>query len=523
MLVPPWYMLQMYDRVLTSYDENTLLGLSLIALFLYVVYGLLERFRSLLLIKISEEIEETLGKNSREKVFSADTTTPSTEHLLDDLDTVKSYLTGQPILWLLDAPWAAIFISAIYLLHPAMGHLAVAGTVTLIAITILHHKITKKNLLASENARALSRNLIAESVSGKETIQVMSIKEGLSRRLEDARAAYTANLLTASIQGSTTLSFGKFFRLAIQSAMLGLGAYLAINNHVTPGMMIAGSILLGRALAPVEGIINFSKNFSDFRSSYRILAHEINYQGDSKKDLAFTRLSGEIEMKNVSVSLGDNRKTTLQDIEIKVVGGDTIAILGKSGSGKTTLLKTMAGLIFPSDGRILIDGQDTRNISADKLGKNIGFLGEQVQLFSGTISENISRFSGEKDLSLVMKAARQAGAHQLITSLPDGYETLLGYGGLGLSEGQNRRVGLSRALYGNPVLVFLDEPGRGLDGESLKSVTEAISSLKNEKTTLIFSTHQLRLAELADKILILEEGRLSRYGDMETEMKRIVG
>lgn len=512
MLAPSWYMLQVYDRVLTSHDDNTLLGLTVIIIFIYLVYAALDKYRGLVLVEVSESLDEIVAPKLHKSMLNGAAVQRQRDlNSINDLNTIKQFLTGQPILAFLDAPWVVINLIVIFMLHPHMGIMATASALILLGLAILNQRMTRDKLAAAQKCSQEERRLVSNAITASESIQVMGMRPAMHKRLSEARDHYIDNLLVASTRGVNMSSISKFFRTLIQSIILGFGAYLAIQNEISSGMIIAGSILLGRTLAPIEGVINSWKQLSEFKKAYANVDEVIRDLSETQYSVQLNRPAGKLDLRNVSLQLRKNGKPTLDKINLTVEPGETWVVIGPSGAGKTSLLKTMAGIYRPTQGQAMIDGADLAFRDHDDLGQYIGYLGQTTDLMGGKVSENIARF-GEIDSAEVLKAAQLSGAHAVLLSLPEGYETVLGDQGFGLSEGQKRKIGLARALYMSPAVVFLDEPGTGLDDESMATVVQAIQTLKERKVTVVFTTHQQSLAQLADKVALVIDGQIRVQG-----------
>jgi ATP-binding cassette subfamily C exporter for protease/lipase len=521
MLAPAWYMLQVYDRVLTSYDDNTLFGLSLIVLFLFLIYGLMERYRGFLLIGIAEKFEEKITPKLYLSILDANKKSSSNnKNNIDNLNTVKQFLTGQPILSILDAPWIPIYLIGIALLNPSLGLVAVISVILLVGIALLSQRALNPKIQEATISQSNERRLIANLAASSESIQALGMRSTFITRLNVIRKDYLDNLVIASIRGVNYSSVSKFLKIFIQSLVLGYGAYLAIHHEMTAGMIIAGSILLGRALAPIDGVINAWKQLADFRGAYASLKEGLDFKNERSNSVDLGRPQGKIELIDVGLRLRSAGGSTLDQINLTVGAGETLAIIGPSGAGKTSLLKILCGIYPPTTGRVLVDGADLAFRDLNSLGKHIGYLSQNTELLAGRISENIARFE-EINGEAILQATKISGAHETIISLPEGYETMLGDNGYGLSEGQKRKIGIARAVYNNPAIVFLDEPISGLDEQSILSIFGLVSNLKAQKTTLVFTTHQPSLARLADKILLLVDGRIRMHGKSEDVIKAL--
>lgn len=521
MLAPSWYMLQVYDRVLTSYDDNTLLGLSLIVGFLYLVYSLLERYRGLILVGVSEALDQNIAPLLHRAVLTASLKERQKElNGLSDLNTVKQFLTGQSIFSFLDAPWILIYLGTIFLLHPSLGFVSITSALLLFVLAVINQRLTEGKLSEAQKASMAERRLVSNALGAAESIQTMGMRAAFTGRLAQVRSSYLDNLLVASLRGVNLSSVSKFFRTLIQSIILGYGAYLAINNEVTAGMIIAGSILLGRALAPIEGIIQSWKPLSEFRKSAANLDEILKAAPQQDHSISLGRPKGRLQLIDVTLRLREHGTPTLDKVNLEVEAGECLAVIGPSGAGKTSLLKTLCGIYKPLQGQALIDGSDLAFRDLDALGEHIGYLAQTTELLAGKASENIARFS-EVDSLAVLKASQLSGAHEMLMALPEGYETLLGDAGQGLSEGQKRKVGFARALYRDPAIVFMDEPGTGLDDASLISIVSMIKTLKEQGVTVVFTTHQPSLAQLADKVAVLVDGQIRLLGSSTEVLARL--
>ncbi len=521
MLTPSIYMLQVYDRVLSSHDDNTLIGLSIVTIYLYAVYALLERSRGQMLVEIAERLDYMVTPLIHKHILSPTSANRQKElGAIQELMAVKQFITGQPILTLLDAPWFFIYLTVIYLLHHLLGWFSFASAILLFLLAILSNVMTSKRLAVSQQSISAERRLINNVLSASDSIQVMGMGRVMNGLMKQARMQYLDNLLVASARGVNFSALSKFFRTIIQSAALGIGAYLAITGEMSAGMIIAGSILLGKALSPIDGLITSWKQFAEFQKAYSNLDDLLGNSIKDDSSVELGRPKGNLQLINLTLRLRENGRVTLNNINLSVRAGETLAIVGPSGAGKTSLLKVLAGLLKPQQGQALLDGSDLAFRSWDDLGKFMGYLGQSTELLAGKISENIARF-GQIDSKSVLKAAELSGAHPMILSLPEAYESILGDAGLGLSEGQKRKIGLARAIYADPSVILLDEPGSGLDDNSIAQVLHAIRSLKSAGATVVFTTHQSSMVQLADSVAVVMDGQIKLHGSRDEVLAKL--
>jgi ATP-binding cassette subfamily C exporter for protease/lipase len=473
---------------------------------------LLERYRGLLLIEISVGLEEKITPVLYKVILDTNTKHQSSEkNALSDLNIIKQFLTGQPMLAFLDIPWIPVYLLTIAMLHPNLGLATLVSIIFLFILALLNDKFTKLELLDAHKALSNERRLVSNTISVSDSLQVMGMRSSQIKEIASIRGNYLNHLIKASYRGVNFSSVSKFSRLLIQSLLLGYGAYLAIYQEITAGMIIAASILLGRALAPIDGVISAWRQVDEFKKSALSLDKILRNQISKEYSVELGRPRGRIELINVSLRLRESGKSTLDGVNLIIEAGESLAIVGPSGAGKTSLLKVISGIYKPSEGQVLIDGSDLAFRDHDNLGKYVGYLSQTSELLYGKISSNIARFDGV-DNEAVLRAAEITGAHRDIVSLPEGYETELGDLGFGLSEGQKKKIGLARAIYRDPAMVYLDEPTAGLDDASILSIVKLIQLLKQQGSTLIYTTHQANLAQLSDKILVMVDGKIRKYG-----------
>jgi ATP-binding cassette subfamily C protein EexD len=513
MLVPTIYMLQVYDCVLSTGSLPTLMMLTLITVFLFSVYGGLEWLRAQVLVISSMRFDAMLSTKIHDAIFSRAITSGgrrANTQPLDDLDKLRQFVTGAGLFALLDAPWMPIYIAVMYLFHPWMGSMAIVCMVVLTALAIWNEFATRE-LLQDANRFNLTANFqTASHLRNAEVITSMGMLERLRARWMDDRSAALTAQHEASGRAGFIAALSKTFRLTSQSLVLGLGAYLAIQREISPGMVIAGSILLGRALAPIDQLIANWRGLSAARSSYSRLSELLITHEESQHAMSLPEVVGEYKLDKIVVTPDGARGPIIKELSMRIQSGTQIAVIGPSAAGKSTLVRTLLGLHTPVSGSVRLDGAELNQYQRNTLGDAIGYLPQDIELLDGTIAENIARF-GFIDSEAVVKAARRAGVHEMILALPNGYESKL-EGHFTLSAGQRQRVALARALYGDPKVIILDEPNSNLDEAGNVALQKALTELRQIGSTVIIVTHKNNILEQMDRILVMVDGKLSLYG-----------
>lgn len=510
MLVPPLYMLQVYDRVVTSRSVETLLMLTLVVVFLFIVMGGLELMRSRILVRVGNRLDTLLNQRLYSAMYQKTLMTPGkpSAQPLNDLTTIRQFLSGNGLFAFFDAPWIPVYIGVLYLFHPWFGMFAAGAGVILLIIAIINERITK-DLLAEANAEHVQAQDLANSnLRNAEVLHAMGMLPGIMNRWSAKHYQYLLLQARASDRAGTLTNLSKVLRILFQSLILGLGAYLVLTGDLTPGMMIAGSIIMGRALAPIDQMIGGWKAFVASRTAYARLNELLVQVPAEQPRMPLPPPHGRIKLEGVSAAPPGERYATLRGIDLETARGEHIGIIGPSAAGKSTLARVILGIWPVQVGCVRLDGADIGQWNRERLGPYIGYLPQDIELFDGTISENIARF-GEVDPTRVVEAAQKAGVHEMILRQPNGYDTYLGAGGGALSCGQRQRIGLARALYGNPVLVVLDEPNANLDEAGEEALAQSFARLKQEGTTLFVISHRPAILERVDRILVLKEGQIS--------------
>lgn len=524
MLVPPLYMLQLYDRVLTSRSENTLVMLTLIVIILFVTMALLEMVRSKMLIRIGNYMDSLLSKRIFDSLFKVAQKYPgkASSIPMSDLSQVRQFMTGNGVFAFFDAPWLPIYIAILFLFHPYFGYFAIAAAIILFIFALINEYSTKEKLAEANSLSRQSTIFVDSNLRNAEVINAMGMQDNIRTKWENKYLSFLNAQSLASSKAGVWSNISKSSRMLFQSMILGFGAYLAINNEITPGMMIAGSIILGRALAPLDLIINSWKAFSGARNSYQRLDELLTEFPEDKEYMQLPEPKGEVLLENVFVKPPSSEHYSLKEVNLKIDPGDVVGIIGPSAAGKSSLARAMLGLWPLSLGTARIDKADINQWDKKDLGKFIGYLPQDIELFEGTISENIARFN-EVDAQKVVEAAQIAGVHEMILRLPDGYDTVIGAGGASLSGGQRQRIGFARAIYDSPVLVVLDEPNSNLDEQGELALVTAINKLKEKNTTVVLITHRPTILQATNKLAVMRQGTIEAYGNTKDILGKLSG
>ncbi|WP_338474854.1 type I secretion system permease/ATPase [Pseudomonas khavaziana] len=524
MLVPSIYMLQVYDRVLSSQNETTLVMLTLMVVGFFAFIGLLEVVRSFVVIRIGSQLERRFNLRVYKAAFERNLQRGQGHagQSLGDLTAIRQFITGPALFAFFDAPWFPIYLFVIFLFNVWLGVLATVGAVLLIGLACLNEYLTKKPLGEASIFSQQSTQLATSHLHNAETIQAMGMLGALRQRWFGVHAQFLGFQNKASDTGSVISSLSKSLRLCLQSLVLGLGAFLVIRGEMTAGMMIAGSILMGRVLSPIDQLIAVWKQWSSAKLAYQRLDELLREFPPEVEQMALPAPKGQVSFEQVSAGPPGRRMATLHQVSFNLSAGEVLGVLGASGSGKSTLARVLVGVWPTLAGTVRLDGADIHRWDRDDLGPHIGYLPQDIELFSGSIADNIARFR-EADPERVVKAAQQAGVHELILRLPQGYDTVLGDNGGGLSGGQKQRVALARALYGEPRLIVLDEPNSNLDTVGEAALASAIMQMKTQGSSVVLVTHRSSALAQADKLLVLGEGHLQAFGPSQEVLRALSG
>ncbi|MFD0987927.1 type I secretion system permease/ATPase [Methyloligella solikamskensis] len=525
MLTGPLFMLQVYDRVLPSRSVETLVGFAILVIILYAFQAILEGIRGRLMSRIGTHLDESLSS----RVYSIIAKLPFFARgqgdglrPVRDLDQIRSFLSGGGPTAMFDLPWIPVYLALCFLFHPLIGIAALAGGAVLFVITILAEYMTRRPTAAAAELAASRNGLLEATRRNAEAVHAMGMADRLNDRWSEVNAGYLEHQRRAYDVASGLSTLSRALRLLIQSVILGLGAYLVIHEQASAGVIIASSILVSRALAPVELAVANWRSFVGARQSWKSLEQMLTMIPARQAPLALPRPEEILAVEGVSTTPPASPRIVLRDATFALKAGDALGIIGPSGAGKSTLARTLVGVWPALRGRISLDGAALDNWSAEDLGRHIGYLPQGVELFDGTVAENISRFDPEASPDAILSAAKSAGVHELILSLPAGYDTIIGESGEALSAGQRQRVALARALYGDPFLVVLDEPNANLDEAGDQALTTAIASVRERGGIAVVVAHRPSALAATNLVLLLVEGRIERFGPKEKTLRGLV-
>lgn len=524
MLTGPLYMLQIYDRVLGSRSEETLFALSLLVVFLYGVMGILDYTRGRVMARVGARFQSHLDRRVFDAVVRKAAVAPDmkTQSGLADLESIQRLLTSPILMSFFDLPWTPIFVGAIFIFHPWLGWLAVFGGGILILITLVNQLLSRLPQLKAGQAGQAAASMSDQLRIEAEMVQAMGMRGAAFDRWQVARGAALEEQIKATDVGGSFTTLAKTLRLFLQSAMLGVGAYLVLQNELTPGAMIAGSILLGRALAPVELMLNQWPVVQRAGKGWSALAELLGAVPPEPERTALPIPKARLVAKSLIVVPPGEKMAALKNLNFDLTPGKAMGVIGPSGSGKSTLARCLTGVWRPAGGSIRLDAAALDQYEPGVLGRHIGYLPQRVQLFDGTISENIARLATNPDPVKVVAAAKKADAHKMILELSDGYDTKINAGQQRLSGGQIQRIGLARALYDDPVIVVLDEPNSNLDNEGTKALNQAIRSIKAEGRSVIIMAHRPAAIQECDLLLVVDAGVATAFGPRDEVLRSMV-
>lgn len=517
MLVPTFYMIQISGRVVPSSSTSTLLMLTLILTVLVVTMGSLEWVRSRIMVRISNRLDVMLSRDVYRASFKRALTSggsDATAQSLNDLTALRQFFTGSGLFAFFDAPWFPIYTLVMFMFHPWFGCMTLLCGLVLTGLAVVNHRLTA-NALAQANRENVASNVItAKTLRNAEVIESMGMLETLMNRWAKRQRRIMLMQSEASDKGGVVSTISKTFRTWSQSIMLAMGAYLVVTHEINPGLLMAGSLLLGRALSPIDQMINNWKNFVAAKVQYDRLSKVLDDLSKEPERMPLPAPEGQIQVENLVVAPPGAKAPVIRNMSFVVPAGSIVGIVGPSAAGKSTLVRALMGIWPPQHGVVRLDGADIASWDKQALGQYVGYLPQDIELFEGSISENIARFD-KIDPEKVVQAAQIAGVHEMILMLPDGYDTVIGSDGVNLSGGQRQRVGLARAIYGNPRLIVLDEPNSNLDDVGERALGVALQKLKETGATVFIVSHRPNILTRLDRILVMAGGAISLYGERD--------
>ncbi len=513
MLTPTLYMLQVYDRVLLSQSQLTLLVVSLLTLFLFAMMAFGEWARSILLVRTGVRLDQALSHKVFRSSFLSYLNPSETDpaKAFGHLISLRQFMTGNGVFALFDSPWVPIYIGVLYLLHPLLGLVALVFALVQTAIAWYGHRMGKETQAESAQAQTDAQKFMQSKLRNIEVLSSMGMVESLFARWQKLQHKALLQGGSAQQRLAAVSAFSKFMRYTQQSLNLGVGAWLVIEGQISPGAMIAANVLMTRALAPIDLLVMSWPGFLTSKTAYLRLRELMRFQHKGREKVLQDVPLGQLKVEGLTVRVPGRDKPVLNQVDFVALPGTVTVVLGPSGSGKSTLARAMLGIWPEFEGRIVLDEQDITQWTRESLGPHLGYLPQDIELFDGTIAENIARI-GEVDSAKVIAAAQAAGLHQMILRFPKGYDTRVGQAGSFLSGGQRQRIGLARALYGQPVLVVLDEPNANLDDEGESALMNAVLLLKQQGKTVVLISHRQGVLKVADRLVILQDGRVVASG-----------
>jgi PrtD family type I secretion system ABC transporter len=523
MLTGPLFMLQIYDRVIPAGSIPTLVALAFIVLVLYSYYGVLEYIRTRLLVRVGRRLEEKLRARVFDAVAASALSKQGTigSQPVHDLTTIRQYLAGQGPLAFLDMPWVPIYLLVCALMHWVLGIVALVSAIIIFALALATERATRHPTAQATAAASRASMMTDEARRNSEALHSLGMKGVMRQRWVNVHTEALDFQTNANDASAIFSSISRVFRLAVQSGMLAAAAYLAVKHEITGGTIVASSILMGRALAPVEQAVASWQQFLGARKAYERLGKILEMVPVEPERMKLPPPKGLLEVENLAVSLPGTEKPVLQGVSFKVEPGKGLGVIGPTGAGKSTLARVLVGLIAAGRGAVRLDGATPEQRSVDERGSLIGYLPQDVQIFDGTVAQNISRFAEDADAVDIVEAAKLANIHDFIMRLPQGYDTQLNEGGARLSAGQRQRVALARALFGDPVLMVLDEPNSNLDSEGELALDGAIRACLNRGAAVVVVAHRPSALNAMSDLLVLAAGQVAIYGSREEVMKKV--
>ncbi len=524
MLVTPLYSMQVYDRVLSSRNLGTLVMLTLIVGAFLALYGILEYARSGVLVRAGVAFENRLRRPLFDTMMRAELSPRHRlgQQVIRDAEMLRESMSAGVATTLCDLPWAPVFVLLCFFLHPLLGFVALAGAVVSVTIAILTSYVTRAQVERTMQLSNEANRFVAAALRNGEVVRGLGMGDIVLDRWSGQQSAALASHSLASERSAILLAISKFSRMAVQTSLMCVGAWLAVDGVISPGAMMAASIVMGRALAPVEQVVGHWKRIAACRAAWARLDDLFRALPEETAPTALPQPTGQIDVEGVTVWPINAQRPSVKNVSFSLAAGESLAVVGASASGKSSLARGLAGVWPLRAGNVRLDGAAFNQFDPVLLGKSIGYLPQDVELFSGSVADNIARL-GQVDDAKVVAAAQAAGVHEAILRLPNGYDTMIGEGGMALSGGMRQRVGLARALYGNPKLIILDEPNANLDEEGERALAKAMAQMKAEKRTVIVVTHRPAILASVDKMLVMSFGSTLAFGARDEVIAKMRG
>ena len=522
MLTVPMYMLQVYDRVLTTGNVDTLLALSAMVLVALATFGLLDAVRMRILARAGVWLDRELGSPVLAGAVAEARRSGGgvSAQGLRDLSTLRGYLGGAGIMPLFDAPWSPVFLAIVFAIHPVLGWIGFGGALVLLGFAVANDRATRRKLLEANEASVRALNAADAAIRNADAITAMGMLPALAQRWRQTTDR-GLDLQTGANDASGGIgAVAKFFRLCLQASMLGVGGYLVLGNQMSAGSIVASAVVLARGLAPLEQLISAWRNLVSARSAYDRLTGLLDRVPADAARTVLPRPTGRIELDKVTYVPPGMRLPIIRPATLRLAAGDVLGIVGPSGAGKTTLVRLLVGSLQPSAGHVRLDGADVAVWPDADRGRHVGYLPQTVELFAGTVRDNIARLGAASD-DEVLAAAQLAGAHETILGLPEGYDTPIGEGGVPISGGQRQRIALARALFGNPALVVLDEPNAHLDGDGELALAATVRQLRERDITVVLIAQRAGVMAQVDKVLVIKRGAMEAFGPRDEILPRL--
>jgi len=523
-LVVPLYMLQVFTRVITSRSESTLIMLTLLMVFLLLFFQVLDILRQWVMARVANRIDASFNSILFNAVFEKSASTPGSgrSQAFRDLESVRQFIGGPALMAFFDVPWVPLFLLVLFLFHPLIGFIAIGGGAIIFGLAVLNAAVTRRSHREISDKRVGAHEFADASLRNAEVIKAMGMLPRIRGMWQDKHSDLVGTQTRTAQYTSTISGIAKFVRLVLQVGVMGTGAYLVLEGEFVPGEMIASAIIMGRALQPVEQAVGQWRTFGMAKAAWGRLRNIMEEVEQPEPGQELPAPDGPLEVRAVFAGPPGQTEPLLRNLNFTLPRGESLGLFGPSGAGKSTLARLLVGVWSPRGGTIRLDGIDVSQRNAEQLGPHIGYLPQDVELFDGTVAENIARFQ-PTETEAILEAARIAGAHEMILRLPEGYDTQIGAGGAALSGGQRQRVALARAFFGDPSLVVLDEPNANLDAEGEQALLDALGRLRDKGTSVVVIAHRPNILASLDSLIFLRDGWIRQKGPSQEVIKAISG